>query len=171
MPIQKIELRPLTVQGFEPYGTLLAPPLEPDEHTVYSETFTFYRNRCTFRSEDGILGVGVSHILKRPFRSASMERHFTTDEINVPLNGDMVALFAKPTSDDPEELPDINQVEAFLLHQGQAVVIKKGVWHWCPMPVTHDTDMLCGLCYDLLKYDDLVIKAFADEKILEVVME
>lgn len=170
MAIHKIKVKPLTQENFAPYGTLLAMPLEPDEHTVFSENFTFYRNRCTFQCADGKLGMGVSYILKRPYRAAALERHFTTDEINAPLDGDMVALFAKPVSNDRDEKPDINQVEAFIFRQGQAMIIKKGVWHWCPMPIDHDTAMLCGLCHDLLKYDDLVIRDFADGTIIEVEM-
>ena len=168
MPIQTIEISPLTPESFSHYGTLLAPPLTPDKHTVFSETFTFYRNRCTLQSEDGVLGVGISHILKRPFRLGAMERHFTTDELNVPLDGDMVAIFAPPVGNALDEIPDISKAEAFLLPRGHAVVIGKGVWHWCPMPVEHDTNMLCSLCYDLLKYDDLVIKNFSDDMILEI---
>ena len=58
----------------------------------------------------------------------------------------------------------------YQMKQGQAMIIKKGVWHWCPMPIDHDTAMLCGLCHDLLKYDDLVIRDFADGTIIEVDM-
>lgn len=168
MSIHRIKLQPLTQEAFVPYGTLLAMPLEADEKTVFSENFTFYRNRCIFQCEDGKIGVGISQILKRPFRAGSMERHFTTDELNAPLDGDMIALFAKHESMDREELPDFTRIEAFILKQGQAVLIKKGVWHWCPMPVDHDTAMLCSLCHDLLDYDDLVIKGFKDEMIVEV---
>ena len=171
MSIHRVKLKPLTEELFRPYGTLLAMPMKPDEKTVYSEGFTFFRNRTTFQCDDGKLGIGISHILKKPFRAGSMERHLTTDELNVPLDGDMVAIFAKPKTTDILEIPNYEEVDAFILRQGQAVVIDKGVWHWCPMPVEHDTAMLCSLCHDLLDYDDLIIRGFHDDMIIEIAME
>ena len=52
-------------------------------------------------------------------------------EVIVALDADM-GLVASPHDD---ELADHSRIRAFLIKQGQAVVMKPDTWHWIPFPV------------------------------------
>jgi ureidoglycolate hydrolase len=83
--------------------------------------------------------TGVLSCRHRPRKVVKMERHHESSEVIVALDGDIVMMMAP--SDD--ELENNTRIRAFMIKQGQAIVMKPNTWHWIPFPVDkHDVHAL-----------------------------
>ena len=168
MVLKRVEVQPLTKETFKPYGYFLAKRKENPE--VVSEQFTMWVHEGRLEV-DGEFFVGVSDLLKRPLRFASMERHLKSMELLLPLNGSMLLAMAPHQSlDDPDEEPKVDQVEVFEVKAGQAVIFNKGPWHWTPFPMDDVVTILVALRDGTLEEGDVIIKPLPEETVVEVVV-
>ena len=135
MSIRQIPVQPLTQEAFAPYGTVIDLPEKPENYELRSsDRFDFFPKLCTYQCDSGIFQIGVSTLYQRPYRTVNMERHYHTQELMVPLTNPIIIVFSKNKGLDPQEEPDINEAEAFLINTRQGVVVDTGVWHWTPIP-------------------------------------
>jgi ureidoglycolate hydrolase len=58
----------------------------------------------------------------------SFERHEKTPEVLVALEGDSVLCLARPTKQP-------SGIRWFRIHEGNAVALHPGTWHWIPFPL------------------------------------
>lgn len=164
--INKIKVQPLTPEAFAPYGSAIYIPTDgnPDRPT---DRFNFWPKLCTFDCDDGVFQVGVSTFFKRPFRTMDLERHYHTEELMTPLNGSIIIVFAKNEGLEPGEKANYKDAEAFLIRQDQGVVVKRGVWHWTPMPLEDQTSIICSFAVGTSD-NDLEVQRLPKGEIIEV---
>ena len=58
-------------------------------------------------------------------------------------------MFVASSTSDSE--PDIDDLKAFIFKPGHSPVVKKGIWHWAPMPLDCDNRFLL-----LISGDDML---------------
>lgn len=95
--------------------------------------------------------TGLLACRSRPKIVVEMERHHDTSEVIVALDGDMVMALA-PADDD---LQDHTRIRAFLIRQGEAIVMAPGTWHWIPFPCENRDTHALVLFKDGTGADDL----------------
>ena len=136
MPSERtIRVEPLTPSRFAPYGQAILKP--SDAPTSAGEGW-----QCWFGV--GALsapGLRLGQVVTRRGDGCvrAMERH-PDEEFLLPIDGPIVQVVAIPGDlANPKDQPDANQVAAFRLEPGEAVVIAPGVWHAAAMPVAEQS--------------------------------
>lgn len=166
MALKRVEVQPLTKEAFKPYGYLLERQTENPELVSEQYTMWIHEGRLEFEGE---AWVGVSNLLKRPFRFSSMERHLKSMELMLPLNGSMLLAMAPHESLDPEEVPPVDKVQVFEVKVGQAVIFNTGPWHWTPFPTEDVVTILVVLREGTIKEGDVLVHPFPEGDVVEVV--
>ena len=94
---------------------------------------------------DGLLSFGIVHTALRDIDVVEMERHVNTFELLYPHGSALVQPLAAPHDlTDPDAKPRPEDVEAFIILPGQAIVMHRGTWHSPSYPVTGDTTYTYG---------------------------
>ena len=170
MSIRQIPVQPLTQEACAPYGTVIDLPEKPENYELRSsDRFDFFPKLCTYQCDSGIFQIGVSTLYQRPYRTVNMERHYHTQELMVPLTNPIIIVFSKNKGLDPQEEPDINEAEAFLINTRQGVVVDTGVWHWTPMPVGGDSRIICSFAENT-SANDVDVHKYPAGEVLEVLV-
>ena len=166
--ITNIPVKPLTKEGFAPYGNAIIIPTDgnPDRPT---DRFNFWPKLSLYRCDSGVFQIGISTFFKRPFRLANMERHFKTEEFMTPLTGQIIIVFAPNKVVDGKDQPDFEKAEAFLINQTQSVVVGRNVWHWTPMPLQNEVSIICSFAEDTQK-NDLDVQALPAGNVVQVTL-
>ena len=121
----------LSQETFAPYGTVIS---EKKEHCdVENEQFAFYANIALF-DIPGEGTVGILEGKQREMVLKCMERHVKTPEILFQIYRDAILFVGRSDGYGT----DIKDIKAFLLQQGQTVIMAPGIWHWVPYPVDAD---------------------------------
>lgn len=118
----------LTAAELQPFGHLLSDsnaPIPTDEGFGFGLTVSdlpISKNLCT----------GLLVCEPRSTAVSKMERHLKTPEILVALEGDSLLCLAPPTA----KTKDLHKAsKAFMVRQGEALVLHPGTWHWIPFPL------------------------------------
>ena len=125
---EQLEINVLTPEAFRPYGWMLGKPI-PDGNGVplYSNAGTDFWQEHLFNTGAG----GDAELLWVNYRSRSLEidsleKHLLTQQAIVPLTGEIIQVVAPSAADGG---PDLSQVAAFRVPQGQGVCMRPGCWH------------------------------------------
>ncbi|MGE5431321.1 MAG: ureidoglycolate lyase [Syntrophomonadaceae bacterium] len=122
----KISPEHITKENFEKFGSVVTFP--EGKPTSEAKEYKFWSDIASYHI-DGDTEIGICTVFKQPENEISaMERHLDTPEILIPID----APFTLPLllEGSPEE-----DVKAFQVNVGEAVVIKGGVWHGACLPV------------------------------------
>lgn len=121
---------PLTIveasgDAFADYGRLIA----PQTPTFACDTFAWYEN--LLQTDLGTAEIGIV-VAKHTgdYHQAALERHVATEEVIVPMREDIFLVLGKPGAFEGE--PKAENFAAFYVRAGQAVALRKGVWHEGP---------------------------------------
>lgn len=137
MEIRNLPVRPASRDSFARFGVFLAAseglPLEA------GAAFTF-QEKVGLMDIDGRVSAGVLRVARRPGEFSVLERHTATPELLVALDGEVIVPVAP--ANHPSPAPDPGALEAFRLGQGEAVILRPGVWHALPFPKEHDSTLL-----------------------------
>ena len=112
---------PITQEAFAPYGryyNLRELPMKVTEDFC-----------CAITEEqiiDEPMNFGFTYCQPGNFESASMERHFYTEEPQFCGDGPMILTGA---NSDPDVAPQAEDVVAFLMQPGDVAVLHKAIWH------------------------------------------
>lgn len=117
-----VEIEPMTVEAFAPFGWLIDAPERPSDHRPLVPA----RFEC-----DGRTTVST---IWQPYAEASfsrLERHFGVTQTFFQLSGPSAAVcVAPPTDPDREDaIPDPGEVRAFLIDPDQGFTFARGTWH------------------------------------------
>ncbi len=79
----------------------------------------------------------------------------------IPVEGVCLMPFAPAGDiDNPDEKPDIEDMEVFIIDGTQGIVIETGVWHFAPLPITPVMRFMLTIPKNI--DDDMDIKSFSD---------
>ncbi len=116
----KVKVQPLTSEAFSPYGQMLEgrepvfPEVEPGQGRVAIELLTMKRPT-------------------NPRRLSQMAIHFSYNQMFIPVRGTMVLIVAPPPRNHDARFEHFElgyeKLAAFILGQGDAVLIERGTWH------------------------------------------
>ncbi len=143
----------LTADRFAPYGSLIDKP--PREGDVERDYLSWWGGLYDLDFESQA-SLGILSIKRRAFIVNQLERHMKAVEIFIPVRGVSIMPFA-----DPE---DITKCEAFIVDGTAGLVIKKGVWHFPPFPVTEVMEFVLAVRKETA--DDLEIRDISGKRIV-----
>ena len=143
MPV--LRALPLSVEAFAPFGTLLGQParvpsLERGDITFWNDTADLSGLRGS-----GVIGHLIAH--RREPTLTRIERHLHTPEAFIASTGRSLLVVGEPGEGDPQQL------QAFEISAGQAVLLHPGTWHWAPYPLTEAATFLLILRAETSEHD------------------
>lgn len=159
-PLPVIALTPVTLnkKDFQPFGQLveMQPGVKPN---VANATITYWSGLAKTRFHEQ-MEFGIFSVKAREREVAEMERHNRSPELLVSLEGDSILVLAPRSSPRTSRAhPEPLQAKAFVIKQGQAVILAKGTWHALPFPLSHKSKFLVGF-RDGTAEKDLVVRPF-----------
>ena len=126
----KLKAVDATQNTFERYGKVFKIPEE--NPTAQAMGFTFWSDVTNYHIQ-GETEIGWCTVYKQATTQiAEVERHLRTPEILIPLDAPFILpVLLEGDSDD--------QVQAFKVNVGEAIIIGDGVWHSACVPVGKTT--------------------------------
>jgi ureidoglycolate lyase len=123
----KIKSKHIDENNFKSYGKIVKDPARIAP-TSQASDYKFWSDIANYNIE-GNTEIGICVVYKQAKNKISaIERHLQTPEILIPIDGPVVLPVLNDEKHDDE-------VEAFLVSPGEAVVINKGVWHGACIPI------------------------------------
>ncbi len=87
--------------------------------------------------------IRTARIHPRPGQITWLERHLRMTQLFVGLGDAPLALvLGKPNQDQGKDVPDLDQVKAFIVPPGHGVMIHFGTWHDFPMAIDRPVTVL-----------------------------
>ena len=150
----KINISALSRENFSTYGeaVLIRENQSPDSTGVGWKCW--YPLEKISRAESLAIGIVMTDPI--PWKVKLMERHLDRPEYVIALEKPIIQVVSLSDPDFPAK-PSLSKTEAFLIKPGQAVRIKKGVWHsaalaYFPEPTKY-LFLLSEACNDILDQD------------------
>jgi ureidoglycolate lyase len=142
----KVKVLKANPETFARFGALIKLPEEKPSVDV-SGVLIYWDQVVNLNVSGGEAELGFLVTRFRPFVFTSMERHTRSDETFIPLEGKacLFALAPAKDSSDPHELPDPDEVVAFILDGSFGVNLNAGVWHWAPFPLADSMQFVLAL--------------------------
>jgi hypothetical protein len=82
-----------------------------------------------------------------------------SDELLIPASGSCLVYVGPPeTPDQPDRLPDLQRFRVFRVRQGQAVLLKAGVWHGAPLGDGSPAQVIALLLKDSGALDNSLVR-------------
>ncbi|RPJ39026.1 MAG: hypothetical protein EHM21_16125 [Chloroflexi bacterium] len=149
MPLPILDLTPTS---FAPYGSIIEQPARPND--AGGPGWQWWGELVKMEGGDRPYAIGFLDLKPDSPRFDWAERHLHTDELIVPLTGDCL-LYVAPAEylSEPGRLPELDHFQVFRVRQGQAVLMKKGVWHGAPLAGDGPAKVLVILQYNSGKQD------------------
>jgi ureidoglycolate lyase len=126
--LRRINVQPLTVSHFRPYGWLLGKDIQLDGSIpAFSNADTDFWQEQIFNPGAG----GETEVLWMIYRNRSpqvrsLEVHRLTQQAIIPLTAEIIHIVANSLGDGS---PDLNSICAFRVPVGQGVCMHSGCWH------------------------------------------
>jgi len=125
----KLKPKKITEENFSAFGKVVVGA--SGKPTSQAADYKFWSDIMNYKI-DGETEVGICTVYKQPSNSINgMERHLNTPEILIPID----APFILPLLNDKNK---INEVDAFIVEIGQAIVINEKIWHGACIPFGKD---------------------------------
>lgn len=115
-----------------------------EKEKQFSETGFYHHAEIAFLDTHGPVEWGMLFFRKRPLTMEQMERHIGTPEMVVALDGPIIVPIAPVTQIDGREVPDMSQLTAIYIDQGQGMILDDGQFHWAPFPINETASVLIG---------------------------
>jgi len=118
----KLKIEPMTEETFGPYGVLMDAKERPKDHRTF------------FPIDFQVDGKTTLNVIWQPqqgIRFSRLERHFGVTQGFVQLSGaPAVVCVAAPTDvNDPQAIPEPDQIRAFLINPDKGYAFHRGTWH------------------------------------------
>ena len=163
--MKTIKAMRLTEDNFAEYGSAVYVDgeREPD---AQSDIQTYFGQLAVMPCS-GAMQVGICVAKNRAFVVDELEQHINTPELLAALKGEFIVPVTSSLNIDGRVLPDIENIKAVRVGQGQGVVFDSGMWHWTPYAVTDTCDVLVIFKKDTPK-DDFITYKLENEVNIEV---
>ncbi|WP_256872606.1 ureidoglycolate lyase [Candidatus Entotheonella palauensis] len=118
----QLKVEPMTEETFGPYGVLMDAKARPKDHRAFFP--------IDFQV-DGRTTVNVIWQPQQSMRFSKLERHFGVTQSFVQMSGaPAVVCAAAPTDmNDPQAIPEPDQIRAFLINPDTGYTFHRGTWH------------------------------------------
>ena len=171
--IRDVESEPLNRETFAPFGDVLAPDdTRLDNRDLLSmgyakmsdavddarlddfDVLDYWGGVATISRE--AMRLGYLRPKKRALAFSWFERHLKGTQTFVPLNGSrsLIAVAPPYEADNPDALPKLDEVRAFVLDGTMGINLHPGTWHWTPFPLDDQSDFII-LVRESVADDDL----------------
>lgn len=125
----KIKSEHINEDNFRNFGRVVTAP--KDQPTSQAKDYKFWSDIANYQIQ-GETEIGICTVYKQPETKINgMERHLNTPEILIPIDAPFRLPLLLPGDNE-------NNVKAFEVGIGEAVVINKAVWHGACIPVEKD---------------------------------
>lgn len=140
-----VKVKKIAPESFQKFGQVTSTPETKPAVSNSSVDYWHAVNNLSQLGEEAITGYAL--VKPREFVLDKMERHCRSLEGFSLLTGGPAVLALAPAGNNeaPNDTPDPDQIEAFLLDKSQAVTINEGVWHWAPFPIGGPATILLWL--------------------------
>lgn len=120
--IQKLKIEIMTARSFEPFGEVIETKDRPPDERLF------------FPVDFHIDGQTTVDVIWQPYSTrtfTTLERHFNVTQAFIPLEGSPSVVAVAPPTDpsNPEDIPQADQVRAFLIEANKGYAYKTGTWH------------------------------------------
>ena len=136
--VERIRVQRLTRKAYEPFGWVLgSPPGRQHPDYVEGRISTFWGEHIFDVGKGGAVQFVWLDYRWRGFEIQELESHRLTEQALAPVTlRPMVHVVCPPPQDPsaPDIVPDLSQMEAFLLDGTKGVCMKRGCWH-TPLPL------------------------------------
>jgi len=117
-----------TYENFSKYGYFIDEKAK--ESLADNINFTYWDKIAEFELGPVVsAGIVVGH--ENGGIVETIERHKNTAEILVGLKGDSVVLLSQPNN----KANEVSELQAFIIKEGDTVVLYPGTWHSAPIPI------------------------------------
>ena len=120
--MKKGTVQPISKEAFAPYGEYYN---LQEEQNIQKELFLKYKTKEYIVGKPLKFGITVCKN-EKSFVVDSMERHLSSEEVQFAGSKPIILSVA---DSDPWGNPKEDDVASFLLNPGDAIVLKKGIWH------------------------------------------
>ena len=152
----------ITKTNFSTFGDVISSnDIKPtDINAGYAKRFDNLANINTSKDEGKAI-VSIFSALKRsfPMKIDMMEKHPLGSQAFIPMKETIFLSFVAP----PDEKPDINKIESFIIPPRTGINYKPGIWHF-PLISTENTNFL--VIDRKGDGENLIIHKFEKEKII-----
>jgi len=148
-----VTTRPLDVEAFARFGSVLAPQGERRPIDLYGGSIDVYRGGPI--DADVPVEFLISRSSVREFRVNFLERHMLLGQSFFPLaGGGFISVVAAPDAALTEHgIPGFDEIHAFLVPPACGITLHRGTWHEPPYPLgdglirltTSHADLSAGL--------------------------
>ena len=132
--VHKLKIRPIDDPLFETVARLVNPPADDSHKTTFLPAYAGFNIGAGTDVDISYYGAPPTD---NPWASPRnrFDRHLRTDELWVVSEGDCYVPMAQcRRADDPEDLPQPEDMLCFLVPQGTLFVVRPNVWHAGPWP-------------------------------------
>jgi ureidoglycolate lyase len=138
--IKTVKVETATPEELAPFGVVLGrnENVEPLPINLYGGTVKV-RRLGTFISDE-TTEMPVCTVQRRPLVATHLERHLKHTQTFVSLGAKPFVMLLSPPTDS--ELPNIDEVRAFLFDGSAGFMLNIGTWHEFPFVLVDDTDLL-----------------------------
>lgn len=139
--MKKIKPIKLSQEVFKPYGwVIMQGETEPD---IANEQIEYWDDMADITSMGNMGSLGFMRVKRIPVKLGMLQLLHNSSELYITLDGNPSVVFVALSGHD--ENPDLSTLKAFLLENGQSIVVNKKVWHCTPFALTEKTDFALGL--------------------------
>ncbi|WP_170604631.1 ureidoglycolate lyase [Ruegeria arenilitoris] len=127
----QIEIEPISVQAFAPFGDLIDHAGQPDK-IINQGLCGRYHDRAILDFADGRPGISLFNAIPRelPYKLEMVERHPDGSQAFIPMTENPFLVIVAPDEDGKPGRP-----HAFLTNPGQVVNYHRGTWHGVLTPL------------------------------------
>ncbi len=130
MSVVELKARELTEEEFSGYGKIMDCDFVSD---CYEEgDFKFYYDLVEVDFKDPVAISMVNSKLQDDLYGNSLETHFKSPEVLIPLDGTIYVVLTKTDPNDNTR-PDLSTAKAFVVKPGQGIMLYSGTWHRAPL--------------------------------------
>lgn len=142
-----IKAKPATAENLKGYGWVIGPNTDaPASGTKFFEDAVALRKPTQFQSDETTI-LSLATIDRREFKVQWVERHSQHTQTFIPLGGKpFLAVLGRPTPD--KEVPDLEDLEAFVFSGQDGFCMDIGTWHEFPFAIVDDTNVVVILRED-----------------------
>jgi ureidoglycolate hydrolase len=131
--MKKLKAYGLSDDTFTGYGLIISEPKK--EPNTDNNAFKHWGNVAEVPIASGSIETGLLLCTKKNLSVDNVERHVNTPEILVVLEGDAIVVVALKGD-------EINDLRAFHIKCGEAIIMHAGTWHSVPVPVKNECKLL-----------------------------